>query len=439
MNTAEKNENAAQPEGGCCGGPAREDTSACCAKDENAKTAGLPGCGCRDDKTEAGASAQAAAGCCDSTKGESALPQHGAGQPFQKLKFVKKKIPAWASGEMQTPSGTLVFRAESAWSRADYWGMIKSRIGAFRMTYSVSPGLCAVGSPTKESDIFVSANYKLSFDILRRSLAGMNAWILVLDTKSINVWCAAGKGTFGTDELVKQISEAKLDAVVNHRRVIVPQLGAVGVNAAEVMKKTGFRVAFGPVQATDIPAYVTAGYKKTREMRTIEFSSFDRLILTPMEINPAMKKFPWFAGGFLLLFGLEPAGILFRNAWFSGRPFLLLLLLAVMSGAFITPLLLPVLPFRSFAMKGWFTGIAVTAVGVTAANLITAPLLLVTAAIFFPALSSYIALQFTGSTTFTGMSGVKKELKIAMPVYFAAAGVSALLLVIFKLKEWGLV
>ena len=213
---------------------------------------------------------------------------------LQTLQFVKKAPPPWSLGSLSTPAGS-VYRVSTDWTRADYWGMIKSRIGAFRMKYSVTPGLYAVGEPTQDSDVFVTANYKLTFDILRRSLKGMNAWVLVLDTNSINVWCAAGKGTFGTDELVKRIGEAKLDQVVSHRRLILPQLGAVGVNAAEVQKKTGFRVSFGPVQARDIPAYVRAGYKKTKEMSTITFPMLDRLILTPMEINPVMKKFPWFA------------------------------------------------------------------------------------------------------------------------------------------------
>ena len=117
----------------------------------------------------------------------------------------KRTFPPGPRERSQFPAGS-VFRVSCDWIRADYWGMIKSRIGAFRMNYAVTPGLYAVGDPTGESDVFVTANYKLTFDILRRALKGMNAWVLVLDTKSINVWCAAGKGTFGTDELVKRIA-----------------------------------------------------------------------------------------------------------------------------------------------------------------------------------------------------------------------------------------
>ncbi len=353
------------------------------------------------------------------------------------LKFVQKVRPPYVTGTIMTPAGS-VHRVATAWSRLDQWGMIRSRISAFRMAYSVEPGLYAVGTPTRDSEVFVTANYKLTFDILRRSLAGIDAWILALDTKSINVWCAAGKGTFGTDELVRRIGTARLDAVVEHRRLILPQLGAVGVSASEVQKRTGFRVFFGPVEATDIPAYLAAGRNKTKEMRIMRFNMLHRLVLTPMEINPAMKKYPWLAIGFFLLFGLQPSGILFASAWHTGLTFLLLGLLAVLSGAFVTPVLLPYVPFRSFAVKGWIVGMAAVAGAVLFFD--PAPLrnviLLASAYAFFPALSSYIALQFTGSTTFTGMSGVKKELKIGIPLYGVAAAVSFILVVVFKLKEW---
>jgi hypothetical protein len=309
------------------------------------------------------------------------------------------------------------------------------------MKYNVTPGLYAVGDPDKDSDVFVTANYKLSFDTLRREFKGLNAWILVLDTKSINVWCAAGKGTFGTDELVRRIAEAHLDALVSHRRIIVPQLGAVGVSASAVQKRTGFRVYFGPVDARDIPAYLQAGYKKTKEMSTIGFTVLDRLVLTPMEINPMMKKFPWFAAGMLLLLGLQPSGILYAKAWTGGAPFLLLGLISVLAGAFITPVLLPFVPFRSFAIKGWIVGVLSVLLAVQVFGLVDRnnTIMLAATYLFFPAASSYIALQFTGSTTFTGMSGVKKELKIGIPVYIITASITLILMVLFKLREWRIV
>lgn len=359
---------------------------------------------------------------------------------MQTLKFVKKDIPRWTRGTVQTPAGP-VFRASSDWTRSDHWGMIKSRVSGFRMSYTVTPGLYAIGDPTKESDVFVTANYKLTFDILRRELKGFDAWVLVLDTKSINVWCAAGKGTFGTRELADRVASTKLDSVVSHRRLILPQLGAVGVDAAEVKKQTGFRVSFGPVEARDIPAYIRAGYTKTPGMSRIGFSLFDRLILTPMELNPAMKKFPWVAAGILLIFGLQPSGLLFHEAWTGGLPFLLLTLIAVLAGALITPVLLPYIPFRSFAIKGWIVGALSTFLALQFIDLADPHdgVLRMAASVLFPALSSYLALQFTGATTFTSMSGVKKEMKFGVPLYIGATAVSLILVFIYKMREWRLV
>jgi len=321
----------------------------------------------------------------------------------------------------------------------EYIEHILCRISGLRMRYAVKPGLYAVGNPDRDSNIFVSANYKMSFDILRRALKGMNAWILVLDTKGINVWCAAGKGTFGTDELVKRIDSSQLENAVSHRRIIAPQLGAPGIAAHIVQQKTGFRVYYGPVDARDIRRYVEAGYKATEEMRRVKFTVWDRLALTPMELLPALKGYVLYALLMFFIMGLKPSGIIFKDGLANGAPFFLLGFLAVLAGALVTPLLLPFVPFKSFAVKGWIIGIASTLLGIQLLHLPPrADALSVFSFLFFPLASSYIALQFTGSTVFTGMSGVKKEIRFAMPIYMSGALISLVLLVFFKLKEWGI-
>ncbi|MDP2690617.1 MAG: mercury methylation corrinoid protein HgcA [Deltaproteobacteria bacterium] len=334
-----------------------------------------------------------------------------------------------------------VQRVFPQWNLSDHLGRIGCRVSGLRMGYSVAPGLYALGEPGEKSDIFVSANYKLSFDILRRSLKGLNAWILVLDTKGINVWCAAGKGTFGTEELVRRVHEAGLSGLVSHRRLIAPQLGAPGISAHEVRKRTGFRVYYGPVDAGDIRAYIDAGYKASEGMRAVRFPLIDRLALTPMEIIPSLKVYPLFALLMLFVFGLSPSGIVFRDALYWARPFLIMGLVSILAGAFITPALLPFIPSRSFAIKGWLSGIAMIAPAAWAFGLYhqTGVAATAFAFLFFPLAASYIALQFTGSTVFTGMSGVRKELKFSVPVYASAAFVSFVLLAIFKLEQWGVI
>ena len=132
---------------------------------------------------------------------------------------------------------------------ADRWGTYKARWGIGRMNYKVDPGLYALGSPDDQSPVLVTANYKMSFDKLREALPGRDAWILVLDTRGINVWCAAGKGTFGTKELVGRIGSSGLAHIVSHRELILPQLAGPGVSAHLVKKSSGFKVIYGPIRA----------------------------------------------------------------------------------------------------------------------------------------------------------------------------------------------
>lgn len=142
----------------------------------------------------------------------------------------KSHKPHWIVGSITTAVGNIPV-VETNLRFSDTMGSWKARWGIRRMNYRVQPRLYAVGSPTITSPVFVTANYKMSFDRLRSQLGGIDGWILVLDTKGINVWCAAGKGTFGTDELVRRIAITGLENVVTHRRLIVPQLGATGVSA----------------------------------------------------------------------------------------------------------------------------------------------------------------------------------------------------------------
>jgi acetyl-CoA decarbonylase/synthase complex subunit gamma len=299
------------------------------------------------------------------------------------------------------------------------------------MSYTVKPGLYAVGSPDKYSDIFVSANYKMSFDCLRQSLSGINAWILVLDTKGVNVWCAAGKGNFGTEELINRVAITRLKEVVVIRRLIVPQLGAPGVSGYEVHHQTGFKVKFGPVRAEDITAWLASDRVATPAMRRVRFLFKDRIILTPVEIVSGLK---WLGLGMLvllLLSGLYPGGFSFARLVTDGMLSAALMLIAYLSGALLGPILLPWLPGRSFSAKGGWAGLLVT-LGIvlwlrsfggwpTSLFVTFAWLLLI------PAISSFVLMNFTGSSTYTSFSGVKKELHLAIR-FQATAGLLGLVL-----------
>ena len=292
-----------------------------------------------------------------------------------------------------------------------------TRWGMNRMGHRVDPGLYRLGSPTAESPVFASANYTLSFDAVRSALAGFNAYILVLDTKGINVWCAAGKGTFGTDELVSRIENVGLTGIVTNRKIIVPQLGAPGISAHDVQHRSGFKVEYGPVRARDLPAYIRKG-KATPEMRRVQFPLKDRIVLIPVE----------------LVHVVLPTVIAAVALWFLAGPVAALAAIAaVVAGIVLFPILLPFIPTQDFSTKGLLLG-AVVAIPFAAAFASTPGLTgwavaagAVTPLLIMPAVTAYLALNFTGATTFTSRTGVRKEIFRYVPVITIMAGTGVVL------------
>jgi acetyl-CoA decarbonylase/synthase complex subunit gamma len=287
----------------------------------------------------------------------------------------------------------------------------------------VAPGLYAVGAPAVDSVVLVTANYKMSFDRLRRELAGISAWILVLDTKGINVWCAAGKGTFGTDELVRRVQGTGLDRVVSHRRLVVPQLGAPGVSAHQVLKGCGFRVTYGPVRASDLPRFLASGMKADPEMRRVRFGLRDRAAVAPVEVIGGGGYALLVAALFVLVGGLGAGGFQLDRVLSVGVPEAVLVLAAFLGGSLVTPLLLPFLPGREFALKGAWVGLLGT-VGLHSL-LFGWPenrgvWALAAWGLIGTALASFVAMNFTGASTFTSVSGVREEMRRAVPAQAVA-------------------
>lgn len=311
----------------------------------------------------------------------------------------------------------------------DILGAWKVRWGINRMNYKVEPGLYSVGKPDSDSPVFVSANYKLSFDMLRKELKGINAWILTLDTKGVNVWCAAGKGTFGTQELLNRIAVVQLSKVVSHKTIILPQLGAPGVSAHIITKFTGFKVIYGPVKAKDIKEFLNLGMKATPEMRAVNFNAYDRMVLTPVDLVSTYKvSLMVFGILFLLnLLGVGPFGFIDFYAYAG----------AIIVGCVITPILLPWIPGRAFAWKGWLLGLLWAFLVNGLNGWPTTPQYSLMRALGYllilPPVSAYYAMNFTGSSTFTSFSGVLKEMRIAIPAIIISISLGVVLILINSL------
>ena len=126
-----------------------------------------------------------------------------------------------------------------------------------------------------------------------------------------------------------------------------------------------------------------------------------------------------------MLGGLGGQGTFLSNMVNYGIFAVIGFLVAFLSGATLTPLFLPWLPGRAFSFKGAIMG------------LISAVLIF----LFYPgilrslsgrfeffglsliimAVSAYLAMNFTGASTYTSLSGVKKEMRMAVPLEISGA------------------
>jgi acetyl-CoA decarbonylase/synthase complex subunit gamma len=331
---------------------------------------------------------------------------------------------SWIIGEIDTSIGK-VPQIGCNLGFADFLGACRMRLGIGRMRYRIPPGLYAVGHPSENSPVLVTANYKLTLDSLRSELCELDAWILVLDTHGVNVWCAAGKGTFGTDELVKQIVETKLCEVVRHRQLILPQLGAPGVAAHQVKNRCDFEVIYGPVRANDISEFINAGNQATPKMRKVEFPLRQRLAVTPVDLPRYGKYFLPIALFMFFLAGLGIDGYSWTRTMQTGSFSASLLIATWLASTVFAPVFLPWLPGRPLSLKGLWLGICVLILFMGGLYRIHGPfdswLGMISWFMLIPSASSFLTMAFTGSTTYTSLSGVRYEMRRAVPLQLAAA------------------
>ena len=149
-------------------------------------------------------------------------------------------------------------------------------------------------------------------------------------------------------------------------------------------------------------------------MRKVRFTILDRLVLTPVEIVIAMELMLKVFGAMAILsaLGILPA----ERSDYLG------LLGATFMGTFVSPLLLPWIPGRAFSFKGMVTGLiwAISTVLFLFSRGNANWLQFFSYMLILPSMSAFFTMNFTGSSTYTSLSGVEKEMKAALPLIIAA-------------------
>jgi hypothetical protein len=138
-------------------------------------------------------------------------------------------------------------------------------------------GLIKIGHPDRGSPVFLTCNYHLTVQRVKRALRDTDAYLLVANSRGINVWCGAAGGHFTNHSVISVLKTSGIEELVDHKTVVLPQLAATGIEAKDVKKKTGWKVVWGPIYARDIPLFIGKELKKTSGMRQVEFPWVQRV------------------------------------------------------------------------------------------------------------------------------------------------------------------
>jgi NAD-dependent dihydropyrimidine dehydrogenase PreA subunit len=143
--------------------------------------------------------------------------------------------------------------------------------------FPVEPAIIPVGSPSRNSPVLLTCNFNLTVHRVLKEIKGLDCYLLVAPSKGINVWCGACGDDFNTDSVVSILKTSKIENLVDHRTLILPQLSATGIDPVAVKHKTGWTAKFGPVYARDIRAFLAQGMEKTPKQREVAFPLTARL------------------------------------------------------------------------------------------------------------------------------------------------------------------
>ncbi len=295
-------------------------------------------------------------------------------------------------------------------SRLDYLRALWEWLNAFRRTFRVAPGLYYTGCCyDRNAPLLVTCNYHLTVFLLARSLRGRSVRLLVIDTAGINVWCSSGKGRFSAQQIIMQLERYPREMLAQGKTIelVLPKLSLSGVSLKE-LRRAGVTPRIGPIYRHHLPSYLDNTPLKDSAASRYTFSLTDRLFTLVPTLLQVAKRALYLAAAMLIWHHFFPTGI-----YWQVLPLVLLV-------AALYIILFPLLPGRSFALKGLvlFAALALPLsldhlhlgfLGLQRIDFIFYLLFLAAASLLF-------ALSYTGDSGVSNYSLVKKEIVRFLPL-----------------------
>lgn len=167
--------------------------------------------------------------------------------------------------------------------------------------HPTKPRLMVFGKPDRNAPVLVTVNSSLTVRRLSRSLKNEDCYLLVAPAGGINVWCGSVGGHFTIESIISILKTSNIEQLVDHKRLILPQLCAPSITSKELNTRVGWSAQFGPIKAVDIPEYLRKGKRLTPAMTDICYSPKDRLEMAVAMSGSIIVRYSIFP---LLIFGL---------------------------------------------------------------------------------------------------------------------------------------
>jgi acetyl-CoA decarbonylase/synthase complex subunit gamma len=129
----------------------------------------------------------------------------------------------------------------------------------------VEPKLYEIGEPTKDSPVFVTTNFSLTYFIVSGEIenSGLNAWLVIPECEGMSVLTAWAAGKFSGAAIAKFCKSIDLDSRVNTREIVIP--GYVAQISGELQESMpGWKVIVGAQEASDIESWVKATFTQPK-------------------------------------------------------------------------------------------------------------------------------------------------------------------------------
>ncbi len=125
-----------------------------------------------------------------------------------------------------------------------------------RTPVQVESGLKEINSPDKDSPLFITTNFALTYYTVESDLtsAEIKSWLLVMDTGGLGVEVSVAGGQFTAGKVKELLEQTKVLDKLNHKNLVIPGLAARLQGAIE--DETGLRVFVGPTDSGRIKGWL---------------------------------------------------------------------------------------------------------------------------------------------------------------------------------------